>query len=128
MKLHANGEWADFDVDDWHPKLTAQNRGGTLTFTVSLEKDGQWTQYEEFKVTVSSDALDDYGLTYRRIPPGYEVGGDIGIFQRDIHCFEETDRANGTYPLMAAVSIAIRPTVTTPSCLHCRFAVKGVER
>ena len=25
-ELHANGEWADFDVDDWH-QLTAQNRG-----------------------------------------------------------------------------------------------------
>ena len=53
-ELHANGEWADFDVDDWH-QLTAQNRGGTLTFTVSLEKDGQWTQYEEFKVRLRSD-------------------------------------------------------------------------
>ena len=88
-ELHANGEWADFDVDDWH-QLTAQNRGGTLTFTVCMEKDGQWTQYKDFTVTVSSDALSDYGLTYRRIKPGYEVGGDIGIYQRDIHSFEET--------------------------------------
>ena len=88
-ELHANGEWADFDVDDWH-LLTAQNRGGTLTFTVCMEKDGQWTQYKDFTVTVSSDALSDYGLTYRRIKPGYEVGGDIGIYQRDIHSFEET--------------------------------------
>jgi len=88
-ELHANGEWADFDVDDWH-QLTAQNSGGTLTFTVCMEKDGQWTQYKDFTVTVSSDALSDYGLTYRRIKPGYEVGGDIGIYQRDIHDFEET--------------------------------------
>ena len=88
-ELHANGEWADFDVDDWH-QLTAQNSGGTLTFTVCMEKDGQWTQYKDFTVTVSSDALSDYGLTYRRIKPGYEVGGDIGIYQRDIHSFEET--------------------------------------
>ena len=88
-EIHVNGEWADFDVDDWH-QLTAQNSGGTLTFTVCMEKDGQWTQYKDFTVTVSSDALSDYGLTYRRIKPGYEVGGDIGIYQRDIHSFEET--------------------------------------
>ena len=34
--------------------------------------------------------MDDFGLTYRRIQPGYEVGGNIGIYQRDIHTFEET--------------------------------------
>ena len=32
----------------------------------------------------------DFCLTYRRIQPGYEVGGNIGIYQRDIHTFEET--------------------------------------
>ena len=25
-ELHVNGDWADFDVDDWH-QLTEQNRG-----------------------------------------------------------------------------------------------------
>lgn len=88
-ELHSNGGWADFDLDEWN-ELTVQNRGGVLTFTVCMEKDGQWTQYKDFKVYVSNDDLDDYGLTYRRIPPGYEVGGDIGIFQRDIHSFDET--------------------------------------
>ena len=34
--------------------------------------------------------LEDYGLTYRLIPPGYEIGGPrIGIFQRNIHTFEQ---------------------------------------
>ena len=87
--IHTNGGWADFDVDEWH-RLTMQNLGGTLTFSVCMEKDGRWLQYKDFKVMVSSDALDDYGLTYRRIKPGYEVGGDMGIFQRDIHSFEES--------------------------------------
>lgn len=87
-ELHANGEWADFGIDEWH-ELTRQNRGGELSVTVCAEKDGQWTQYRDFRIYVSKAPLDDWGLTYRRIKPGYEVGGDIGIYQRDIHTFSE---------------------------------------
>ena len=87
-ELHANGEWADFDIDDWHT-LTEQNRGGDLTVTVCVRKDGQWRQYRDFKIHVSPYALDAWGLTYRRIAPGYEVGGDIGMYQRDLHTFSE---------------------------------------
>ncbi len=88
-ELHVNGTYADFDIDDWH-ELTRQNAGGSLTFTVCARKDGQWMQYKDFTVYVSRYALEDYGLTYRRIPPGYEVGGNIGIYQRDIHTFDES--------------------------------------
>ena len=87
-ELHVQGDYADFDIDDWH-QLTEQNQGGTLTVTVCVEKDGRWTQYKDFTISVSSYPLDDWGLTYRRIKPGYEVGGDIGIYQRDIHRFDE---------------------------------------
>lgn len=87
-KLHANGEWADFDIDDWH-ELTAQNKGGELTFTVCARKDGQWTQYQDFKVTVSPFALDEWGLTYRRIAPGYETYSHMGLYQRDLSTFDE---------------------------------------
>jgi hypothetical protein len=87
-ELHASGGWADFDVDEWHG-LTKQNQGGKITFTVCARKDGQWTQYRDFDIFVSPYALDEWGLTYRRIKPGYEVGGDIGIYQRDLSNFDE---------------------------------------
>lgn len=87
-ELHVNGEWADFGIDEWHA-LTRQNVGGRLTFTVCARAGGAWTRYRDFTIEVSTYPLDDYGLTYRRIPPGYEVGGNIGIYQRDIHTFEE---------------------------------------
>ena len=87
-ELHTNGTWAEWNVDEWHA-LTEQNIGGQITFTVSIKKDGQWIQYQDFTINVSHHRLDDYGLTYRRIAPGYEVGGDIGIYQRDIHSFRE---------------------------------------
>ena len=88
-EMHVNGEWADFDIDEWHA-LTQKNVGGQLTFTVCARADGAWTQYRDFTVEVSSYPLEEYGLTYRRIPPGYEIGGNIGIYQRDIHTFDES--------------------------------------
>ncbi|MDD6552883.1 MAG: hypothetical protein PUF37_04775 [Prevotellaceae bacterium] len=88
-ELHTNGEDVDFDVDDWHA-LTAQNKGGKLTFTVCVEQDGQWKQFRDFTMTVSPYALGDWGLTYRRIAPGYEVYGMMGIYQRDLSNFDET--------------------------------------
>ena len=106
-ELHVNGEWADFDIDEWHV-LTAQNLGGRITVTVCTEKDGQWTQYKDFDIFVSEARLDDWGLTYRRIKPGYEVGGDIGIYQRELSSFDE-------YAI-------ITETVVPGRCFNCHTA------
>ena len=106
-ELHVNGEWADFDIDEWHA-LTEQNQGGKLTVTVCTEKDGQWTQYKDFDIFVSEAHLDDWGLTYRRIKPGYEVGGDIGIYQRELGSFDE-------YAI-------ITETVVPGRCFNCHTA------
>ena len=106
-ELHVNGEWADFDIDEWHA-LTEQNQGGKLSVTVCTEKDGQWTQYKDFDIFVSETRLDDWGLTYRRIKPGYEVGGDIGIYQRELSSFDE-------YAI-------ITETVVPGRCFNCHTA------
>lgn len=87
-ELHANGKWADFDIDEWH-QLTTQNKESELSFTVCARKDGQWTQYKDFKVFVSPFALDEWGLTYRRIAPGYETYSHMGLYQRDLSTFDE---------------------------------------
>lgn len=106
-KIHSKGKWADFDIDEWH-QLTEQNRGGKITFTVQVEKNGNRIQYDDFDVYVSPFGLDDWGLTYRRIKPGYEVGGDIGIYQRDIHTFKE-------YAILTE-------TVVPGRCFNCHTA------
>ncbi len=87
--LHAQSEWADFDVDEWHA-LTQQNKGGQLTFTVCIRKDGRWIQYKDFQIAVSPYELEEWGLTYRRIAPGYEVYSHMGLYQRDLSNFDET--------------------------------------
>ena len=87
-EIHTQGDEADFDIVDWH-ELTAKNKGGQLTFTVCIRKDGQWKQYKDFNVSVSNYALDEWGLTYRRIAPGYEVFSHMGLYQRDLSTFDE---------------------------------------
>jgi Tol biopolymer transport system component len=52
-------------------------------------KDDKWTQYKDFTVDVSSYPLDEWGLTYRRIAPGYEVYSKMGLYQRDLSTFKE---------------------------------------
>lgn len=86
--LAANGETLDMNIDEWHA-LTAQNKGGRLTFTLSVEHDGVWMEYKSFDMIVSPYGLDEWGLTYRRIPPGYEVYGKLGLYQRDLSSFDE---------------------------------------
>ncbi len=88
-ELHVQDQWAKFNIKEWR-ELTKANQGGSLNIQVRAKrKDGQWQVYKDFKIYVSENPLEDYGLTYRRIQPGYEVGGNIGIYQRDLHSFEE---------------------------------------
>ncbi len=87
-ELHVNGEWADFDIDDWH-NLIAANKGGKLSVTVCAKVNGVWTQYKDFNINVSKYDLDEWGLTYRRIAPGYEIYSSMGLYQRDLSSFDE---------------------------------------
>lgn len=86
--MTTEGYYADFDIDDWHA-LTEQNKGGWLTVTVTIKRGGKWTEYKPFNIYISRYPLKAWGLTYRLIDPGYEVGGDIGIYQRSLSDFSE---------------------------------------
>lgn len=86
--LHSQGEEStDFDIDDWHT-LLGQNRGGSLSVTVSAKYDDGWHTYRPFSIYVSPDSI-DYGISYRLIEPGYEVWSKMGIYERDLSSFEE---------------------------------------
>ena len=82
------GKEASYDVEEWH-ELVAQNKGGQLNVTVCVEIDGKWRQYKDFPIYVSNHPLDEWGLTYRRIAPGYEVYSSMGLYQRDLSNFDE---------------------------------------
>ncbi len=87
-EVRANGEVMDIDIDDWH-SLVKQNVGGAISVTLYIEKDGIWRQYKDFEIKVSNYALDEWGVTYRRIAPGYEVYGHMGLYQRNLSTFDE---------------------------------------
>lgn len=103
-EVHSQGESTDFDIDEWH-KLLEQNRGGKLTYSVSIKMGGQWYSYKEFPMFVSSQSLDEWGLTYRRVAPGYEVYSQMGLYQRDLSTFDEYE--------------IIENTRTPGDCMNC---------
>lgn len=88
-ELTCGGDAIDLPLEEWH-QLTERNRGGQLTFTLYVERDGEWRVYQDFPMYVSPYPLKDWGLTYRRIRPGYEVYGKMGIYQRSLADFRET--------------------------------------
>lgn len=106
-EMHTQGDYADFDIDEWHA-LTEQNKGGQILFTVSTLVDGRWRTYKSFVMNISTYPLDDYGITYRLIYPGYETGGNLGIYQRDIHSFSE--------------SKILHETAVPGQCMNCHTA------
>ena len=105
--IHANGDYADFDIEEWH-QLLEQNKGGSLTVTIRAESGGNWLQYQDFRIYVSDDPLEEWGITYRRIPPSYEMYSQMGLYQRNLANFEETE--------------LIQNTRTPNQCLNCHAA------
>lgn len=87
-EIHAYGRYADFDIDDWHA-LTEANKGGSLTVSVCALKDDRWTQYADFEMYVSQQAIEEWGVTYRLVAPGYEIYGKMGLYQRALENFDE---------------------------------------
>ncbi len=93
--LDTKGRYARFNIRRWH-RLLEQNVGEELTVTVLGLKNGRWEQFLPFIIHISSYPLDDFGITYRRMAPGYETYSLIGIYQRDIHSFRESAILQGT--------------------------------
>ncbi|MDR1645646.1 MAG: hypothetical protein LBS05_07490 [Tannerellaceae bacterium] len=73
--------------DRWN-RLLEENKGSDLNVTVAVKQAGRWIRYRSFPIHVS-DAPIDYGLAYRLIPPGYEVYGKMGIYQRQLSDFSQ---------------------------------------
>ncbi|MGN0281867.1 MAG: TolB family protein [Prevotella sp.] len=103
-EMECSGEYADFDIDEWH-KLTTDNKGGKLSITVSAEKDGKWVRFLPFDIYVSNKPIKEWGITYRLVAPGYEIYGKQGIFQRCLSDFTE--------------SAIYRTTEVTGTCVNC---------
>ncbi len=109
-RLHTQGDYAQFDIDQWH-KLLEDNLGDSLVVTVRGKLDGRWREYGAFPIYVSNCKLDDYGLTYRKIAPGYEVFSSMGIYERDLSNFDE--------------KALIENTRVAGMCINCHSPMRG---
>lgn len=76
-----------FPIKQWR-KLLSESQNDTLTIEICAKQNGYWTKYAPTKIFVSNDSI-DYGLVYRKIAPGYEVYSSMGIYERDLSCFDE---------------------------------------
>ncbi|MDR1555783.1 MAG: hypothetical protein LBS88_01960 [Tannerellaceae bacterium] len=95
------GKWSE---------LLAANAGGELRVRVSLKQAGKWIQYKAFSIHISTSPV-DYGLVYRLIPPGYEVYGKMGIYQRRLSDFTQT--------------ALIENTLMPGNCMNCHSFCAG---
>jgi hypothetical protein len=87
----------------WH-KLLRQSAGECFEVLVSVKNEGEWYQYQKFKVFVKDDSI-DYGLAYRLIAPGYEVYSKMGIYQRELSTYRQ--------------QTIVENTLFTGSCMNC---------
>ena len=67
-ELHVNAKHVEIPIKQWH-KLLLANLNDSLQITVSIEQADGWKQYKPFAMYVSPHPI-DYGIVYRRIPPG----------------------------------------------------------
>jgi len=94
-----------FNIPDksWK-KLLAENTGGEIRLTVSVQSAGKWKQYAPFPIYVSFYPI-DYGLAYRLIAPGYEVYSKMGVYQRNLSNFSQ--------------KAILENTIVPGSCMNC---------
>lgn len=85
--LSSGGDCTCFGLKRWHGTL-AENADSFLEFRVMMKNAEGWTRFAPLRMNVSRDSI-DYGLTYRRIFPGYQSFGHMGIYERRLSDFSE---------------------------------------
>ena len=76
----------EMPVKAWHNLLEGAQE---LTVTVSAwnEEHPEGAKYKPFKIHIAKDKIDPW-IAYRLLPPGYESWNHMGIYQRNIECFD----------------------------------------
>jgi hypothetical protein len=75
-------------LSDWH-KLLDNNTGKKLTIDIWSLNNGNWNKFKTIEHHISNYPIDPV-LVYRLIYATYLKWNKMGIYQRDITCFEET--------------------------------------
>jgi len=89
----------------WH-KLLSLNRGAQLSFDIYVKPQAlpsssevqtrRWQRFEPITIRISNEKIDGF-LVYRRIRPGHSTWREMGIYQRNLHSFDESLILNNGY-------------------------------
>lgn len=86
--LRADGRRITFGSRFWK-KLLDAGRGKTLTLTLYAECRDGWLSSEPFEIHVADEDIDPY-IVYRKIPPGYSLWQEMGLYQRSLENYDES--------------------------------------
>ncbi|MGM9759017.1 MAG: hypothetical protein ACI30I_02745 [Parabacteroides sp.] len=84
----SHGNRFDIPESDWQ-ELLEVGAGRELQMTILRKQCGKWERFQPFTLTVAQEPVDAY-LAYRLIEPGYSLWNRMGIYQRDLTCFNQT--------------------------------------
>lgn len=105
QSIWVSADEGNFEIPtaDWKQMLE-QNRGGSIVLTVCVKRQGEWCAYKPFKINIAQEPVDSY-IAYRLIPPGYVAWKEMGIYQR---CLEDFDQSE-----------IIANRMTDSNCMNC---------
>jgi hypothetical protein len=72
----------------WHELLSA-NKGSDLSVDIRVQTNGQWMRFPAITNHVAAEEIDPF-LIYRKIHPAHSSWALMGLFQRDLRNFDET--------------------------------------
>jgi len=89
----------------WH-ELLDMNRGRQLNVDIYVEslagassskgENVGWSRFQTLTAQIAAEDIDTF-LVYRRIRPGHSTWREIGIYQRNLSCFDESTILNNEY-------------------------------
>lgn len=69
-------------------RLVAAAKGDRIDVRVAIGQRGREEPFDEFAIHVADEPIDPY-LSYRKIPPAFNLWGQIEIRQRDLESFDD---------------------------------------
>lgn len=70
------------DMAGWK-QLLETGKGSDIRVSVYARRGGKWFCFKPYKLSVAEEPVDAY-LSYRLIPPSYELYRQLGIYQRNL--------------------------------------------
>lgn len=74
------------DMTEWKHLLDA-SKGADIKVSVYARRGDKWICFKPYTLSVAEEPVDAY-LSYRLIPPSYELYRQLGIYQRDLTSWE----------------------------------------